>query len=314
MFDIVGKRKWFFCISGLVILASIISLLVFGLKLGIEFSSGLEARINFEEDVDSGLLVQALVDLGYEGAIVQNILTEEGVEEGFLIRTQQLSEEEQQNFLDSLVSSFGNLKDEPEFRVVSSEVSTGTATVAGIAVGVAAVGILVYITWAFHRMPRPFRYGTCALVALLHDVVVVVGIFSLLGGIMNWEVNLMFITGILAVIGYSVNNTVVVFDRIRENLRQGISSDFEVVVNSSLVETLSRSLNTSLTTLAVVIALVLFVGVAIQNFAVVLLIGVIAGTYSSLFVAPQLLVVWEQGRLFGFIRRPSLTARGARRG
>ena len=163
-------------------------------------------------------------------------------------------------------------------------------------------------------MPRPFRYGTCAVIALVHDVLVVLGIFAIIGSFMNWEVNLMFITGILAVIGYSVNNTVVVFDRIRENLRQGVSADFEVVVNSSLVETLSRSLNTSLTTLAVVIALVLFVGVSIQNFAVVLLIGVIAGTYSSLFVAPQLLVVWEKRRWSGFIRRPSLSAGEARRG
>jgi preprotein translocase subunit SecF len=142
----------------------------------------------------------------------------------------------------------------------------------------------------------------------------VLGIFSLLGGIMNWEVNLMFITGVLAVIGYSVNNTVVVFDRIRENVRQGISTDFEVVVNTSLVETLARSLNTSLTTLVVVIALVLFVGASIQNFAVVLLIGVIVGTYSSLFVAPLLLVVWEKGGWFSFIRWPSLSIGGARRG
>jgi preprotein translocase subunit SecF len=314
MFDIVGKRVWFFCLSGLVILACVIFLLVFGLKLGIEFSSGLEVRVNFEEDVDSGQLVETLANLGYEGAIVQTILTEEGAEDGFLIRTQELSEEEQQHLLDGLVSTFGSLKEEPEFRLVSSEVSAGTARVAGIAVAVATVGILLYITWAFRRMPSPFRYGTCAIVALVHDVVVVLGIFSLLGGIMNWEVNLMFITGILAVIGYSVNNTVVVFDRVRENLRQGISADFEVVVNTSLVETLGRSLNTSLTTLVVVIALVLFVGASIQNFAIVLLIGVISGTYSSLFVAPLLLVVWEKGGWFSFIRWPSLTTGGARRG
>ena len=131
------------------------------------------------------------------------------------------------------------------------------------------------------------------------------GIFSILGGILNWEINLMFITGILAVIGYSVNNTVVIFDRIRENLTKGISPDFEVVVNTSLVETLSRSLNTSLTTLFVVLALLLFVGASIQNFAVVLLIGIVAGTYSSLCIAPQLLIVWERGEWGRFI--PGLT-------
>ena len=131
--------------------------------------------------------------------------------------------------------------------------------------------------------------------SLCCHAVVALGVFAILGGALDWEINLMFVTGILAVIGYSVNNTVVVFDRIRENLTRDSRSDFEVVVNSSLVETLSRSLNTSLTTLFVVLALLLFVGASIQNFAVVLLIGIIAGTYSSLCIAPQLLVVWRKG-------------------
>jgi preprotein translocase subunit SecF len=144
-------------------------------------------------------------------------------------------------------------------------------------------------------MPNPFRYGTCAIIALVHDTVIVLGAFSILGGILGWEINLMFVTGILAVIGYSVNNTVVVFDRIRENLLRSERLGFETVVNNSLVDTLSRSLNTSLTTLFVVLALLLFVGVSIQNFAVVLLIGIIAGTFSSLGIAPLLLVVWNRG-------------------
>jgi len=177
-----------------------------------------------------------------------------------------------------------------------------TARIAAIAVAVAAVGILLYVTWAFRRMPKPFRYGTCAIIALVHDVLVVLGVFSILGSILGWEVNLMFITGILAVIGYSVNNTVVIFDRIRENLIKGVSPNFEVIVNNSLVESLGRSLNTSLTTLFVVLALLLFVGAAIQNFAIVLLIGIIVGTYSSLCIAPQLLVVWERGEWGRFLQ------------
>jgi len=142
----------------------------------------------------------------------------------------------------------------------------------------------------------------------VHDVLVVLGIFSILGSILDWEVNLMFITGVLAVIGYSVNNTVVVFDRIRENLSRGVSANFEIVVNNSLVETMGRSLNTSLTTLMVVLALLLFVGASIQNFSVVLLIGVIAGTYSSICVAPQLLLVWEKGEWGRFLSWLPLTA------
>ncbi|MDH5696496.1 MAG: protein translocase subunit SecF, partial [Dehalococcoidia bacterium] len=176
-----------------------------------------------------------------------------------------------------------------------------TAHNAAIAVAVAAVGILLYITWAFRRMPRPFHYGTCAIIALAHDVLVVLGTFSILGAILGWEINLMFITGVLAVIGYSVNNTVVAFDRIRENLRKGMSPDFEAVVNNSLVETLSRSLNTSLTTVFVILALLLFVGASIQNFVIVLLIGIIAGTYSSLGIAPTLLIVWEKGEWGRFL-------------
>ena len=151
-------------------------------------------------------------------------------------------------------------------------------------------------------MLNPFRYGACAIVALVHDILIALGAFSILGGILGWEINLMFVTGILAVIGYSVNDTVDVFDRTRENLTRYARSDFEVVVNNSLVETLSRSLNTSLTTLLVVLALLLFVGESIQNFAVVLLVGVITGTYSSLCTAPQLLVVWKKGEWRRFIK------------
>jgi preprotein translocase subunit SecF len=300
MFDFVGKRFWFFLISGVVIIIAIIALATIGLKYGIEFSSGSLTTVSFEQEVDQGELKQELADLGYASAIVQGEVrpTGGGV---FYIRTGELSDEEKAQLENALAARFGDLK-ETEFSSVSPMVATETARNAGIAVAVAAIGVLLYVTWAFRRMPSPFRYGTCAIIALVHDALVAMGIFSILGGILGWEVNLMFITGILAVIGYSVNNTVVIFDRIRENLTKGISRDFGVVVNNSLVETLSRSLNTSLTTLLVVIALLLFVGASIQNFAVVLLIGIIAGTYSSLCIAPTLLVVWERGEWGRFLR------------
>jgi len=296
MFDIVGKRFWFFLITGLVILVCIISLVTFRLKAGIEFSSGAIVTVSFEQEVDQDDLKQELLSLGYDNALIQR--TGEG---DFLIRTHELTGEDKTSLEDALTDKFGNLS-ETEFNSVSPMIAAETTQNAAIAVAVAAVGILLYITWAFRRMPKPFHYGTCAIIALLHDALVALGVFSILGGILGWEINLMFITGILAVIGYSVNNTVVVFDRIRENLSEGVSSDFEVIVNNSLVETLSRSLNTSLTTLFVVLALLLFVGASIQNFAVVLLIGIIAGTFSSLCIAPQLLVVWEKGEWKRFIQ------------
>jgi len=296
MLNIVGKRFWLFLISGVIILVCIISLSTFGLKSGIEFSSGAIVTVSFEQEVDQDDLKQELTNLGYTNAIIQH--TGEG---NFLIRTHELTGEDKTNLEDALAERFGHLS-ETEFNSVSPMIATETTRNAAIAVAIAAVGILLYITWAFRRMPKPFHYGTCAIIALLHDALVALGVFSILGGILGWEINLMFITGVLAVIGYSVNNTVVVFDRIRENLREGVRVDFETVVNNSLVESLSRSLNTSLTTLFVVLALLFFVGASIQNFAVVLLVGIIAGTFSSLCIAPQLLVVWEKGEWGRFIK------------
>ena len=288
MTDIVGKRFRFFLISGIIIIVSIVSLANFGLKSGIEFSSGSMMTIHFEQVIDSDELKQEVASSGYPNAIIQQ--TGEG---DFLIRTGELTSEDKAEITNALTARFGPAT-ESEFHSVSPMVAAETARNAGIAIGIAAVGILLYITWAFRRMPKPFRYGVCALIALGRDVLIALGIFSILSTTLGWEINLMFITGILAVVGYSVNNTVVVFDRIRENLNRGVSPNFDVVVNNSLVETLGRSLNTSLTTLFVVLALLLFVGASIQNFAVVLLIGIIAGTFSSICIAPNLLVTWER--------------------
>lgn len=296
MADLTGKRFRFFFISGVVILTGIVSLAVFGLKAGIDFSSGSILTVNFEQQVSTDELKEELADLGLGNAIVQT--TGEG---DFLIRSTTLTTDEKGQLEADLEAEFGPLT-ERGFENVEPIVARQTANIAGIAVAVAAVGILLYVTWAFRRMPKPFRFGACAIIALLHDALVALGVFSIIGAILGWEVNLMFITGILAVIGYSVNNTVVIFDRIRENLLSSSKLGFEQVVNKSLLESLTRSLNTSLTTIIVVLALLLFVGATIQNFAMVLLIGIIAGTFSSLFIAPSLLVVWEKREWKRFIR------------
>jgi preprotein translocase subunit SecF len=294
-FDIIGKRFWFFLISGLLVLASIISLATVGLKPGIEFSSGSMLTVRFEQVVDYSQFKEEIASLGYGGAIIQH--TEAG---DYLIRTKELTDEEKTQLETALKARFGQLS-EASFSSVSPQAAAETINNAAIAVAVASIGILLYITWAFRRMPKPFRYGVCAVIALIHDALVALGVFSILGAILGWETNLMFITGVLAVIGYSVNNTVVIFDRIRENLTKGVSASFETVVSNSLVETLSRSMNTSLTTLITVLAILLFVGSTIQNFAVVLLVGIIAGTFDSVCVAPGLLVVWDKGEWGRFI-------------
>jgi preprotein translocase subunit SecF len=305
MFDIAGKRFLFMIISEIVILIAIIALAVFGLKPGIEFSSGSLLTLSFEQEVNQAELEAELASLGYSDVIIQRTGTGD-----FFIRTQEVTTEEKTALEDALTARFGPLT-EREFDSISSMVAGETVHNAIIAVAVAAVGILLYITWAFRKMPKPFHYGTCGIIALVHDVLVVTGVFAIMGVLLGWEINLMFITGVLAVIGYSINNTVVVFDRIRENLSKGVSRDFEAVVNNSMVETLSRSLNTSLTTLLVVLALMLFVGASIQNFAVAMLIGIIAGTYSSLCVAPTLLIVWERGEWGRLILLPKAKAKEA---
>ena len=301
MLDIIGKRFWFFLISGVLILIAIISLATFGLKSGIEFSSGSMLSVKFETTIDYTQFQQEMVDIGYNDAIIQR--TGEGE---FLIRTLELSEEQKAQLETALASRFGNLS-ESQFYSVSPLVASETARNAAIAVAISMVGMLLYVTWAFRRMPSPFRWGACFVIALFHDILVTVGLFSLFGHIMGWEMNLMFITGILAIVGVSLDNTIVVFDRMRENQKMGVSPDFEVVVNRSQIETLGRSLNTSITIIITCLALLLFVGGTIQNFIIVLLVGLIAGTFDSVFVAPGLLVVWDKNEWGRFLpwRKPS---------
>ncbi len=300
MLNIIGKRFWFFLISGILIVIAIISLATFGLKSSIEFSSGSILTLRFETPVEYNDFLQEMNNLGYQEAIIQR--TGGGQ---FLIRTHELTDAEKAQLENDLTTKFGTLS-EASFNSVSPMVASETARNAAIAVAVAMVGMLLYVTYAFRKMPSPFRWGTCFVIALLHDILVTVGLFSLLGRFFGWEMNLMFITGILAIVGVSLDNTIVVFDRMRENQKNGVSPDFEVVVNRSQVETLGRSLNTSITILITCLALLLFVGGSIQNFVVVLMIGLIAGTFDSVFVAPGLLVVWnknEWGRFIG--RKPS---------
>jgi len=302
----MGKRFWFLLISGIIVLICIISLATLGLKPGIELSSGSVMTLRFEQKVVQSELKQELDNLGYRNAVVQT--TGEG---DFLIRSVELTTEAKAQLKGDLTAKFGPVE-EKGFENVDPVIAKQTSRTAGIAVAVATVGILLYIAWAFRKMPKPFRYGVCAIIALLQDALVALGVFAILGSILGWEVNLMFITGILAVIGYSINNTVVVFDRIRENLSKGISTNFEAVVNNSVVETLGRCLNTSLTTLLVIVALILFIGASIQNFAMVMLIGVISGTFTSSFVAPSLLVVWERKEWGRLLKLPSTSTAKAK--
>ena len=189
------------------------------------------------------------------------------------------------------------------FDSVSGVIGSENVRNAMIAVVVASLVILLYVTWAFRRVPSPFRYGVAAVVALVHDVFIVLGVFSVLGETINLEVNAMFITGVLTTIGYSVNDTIVVFDRLRENVARYPGITVRELANVSIRETVGRSLNTSITLLVVVVALLLFAGSAISPLLYVLLTGVVVGTYSSIFIASLLLVSWEEGELGGLWRK-----------
>jgi preprotein translocase SecF subunit len=180
---------------------------------------------------------------------------------------------------------------------ISPSIAAQTTSRAILAVIAAAVFILLYVWFAFRKVPKPWRYGACAIIALLHDVLVVLGVFSILGWAANVQIDTLFITALLTVVGFSVHDTIVVFDRIRENMQRRTVETFEQVVNASLVQTMARSLNTSLTVLFTLSALTLFGGDSIRTFTLALLVGIFSGTYSSIFNASMLLVIWEKGEL-----------------
>jgi preprotein translocase subunit SecF len=294
MIDFVGKKQWFFLVSWILVVIGIVALVISQiqlgapLRLGIDFTGGTSATLHFTPQVEQEQLRQELTSLGHPEAIIQ------GSGDVFFIRLREISPQEREDLIEGLETSLGREITIRDYDMVSGHIATETAGNAIIAVIIAAVAMLFYIVWAFRRMPKPFRWGTCAVIALIHNVFIIVGIFSLLGWLAGVAIDALFITGLLAVVGYSINNTVVVFDRIRENVSRHIRPDFTQTVNDSLVETLGRCLNTALTTLFVLLALFLFGGATIHYFVLVLLLGVIIGTYSSVCIAGQLLVVWER--------------------
>ena len=308
--DFVGRRGFYYVLSVAILIPGIISLLISpSLKPGIEFSSGATFTVEFEdESVTAADVRQALDDLGQSDARVQT--TSGG---GFIIRTGALEgmagppigpapPSERDTIEAGLEEKVGPLE-VTNFNQVSEIVSREIGRDAGIAIAVAALALLVYISWSFRNLPKAYRYGLAAVIAAGHDALVILGAFSILGKVLGIEINAMFITGLLTIIGFSVHDTIVVFDRIRETARVNPNAPFAEVVNVSLTETLARSLNTSITVLLTVIALLLLGGVTIQSFLLVLLIGVVAGAYSSIFVASQILVSWEEGDLSGLWRR-----------
>jgi preprotein translocase subunit SecF len=289
MIDFVGKRFWFFLVSGLVVLAGITLLVTVGLQPGVDFSAGSSATVRVEAKTEQARFREVVSKLGYPTAVVQVTGNND-----FFIRLPELTATEKEALVTGLNKELGKVTI-LDYYSVSPAVASDTVRDTGIALVVAAVCILLYIAWAFRKMKKSFRWGTCALIPLIHDVFIVVTVFAILGWVLGIEVDALFITAVLSVVGYSINNTIVVFDRIRDNMNQtGAKADYASVVNTSIVQTVARSAGTSLTTLFAIVAIFLFGGSTVHNFMLALLVGVVAGTYSASCIAPQLLVVWEK--------------------
>jgi len=302
MFTLASRRNLWFAISLLVIVPGLISLLVNGLKLGIDFTGGTLWEVRFDGPATAQQIDDVLAANGYETAIVQR--TGAANDQAWLIRIPELKEGSPaktaiETGFTERIAPFT----EQEFSTVGGAVSSEIRNRSILAVLAASVGILLYIAYAFRNTQNPLLYGMCAIVAMLHDVLIVLGVFSILGWLFNVEIDALFVTALLTVIGFSVHDTIVVFDRIRENLAHRTDPTFEGIVNYSLAQTLVRSINTSMTVLFTLLALYLFGGGSTRNFVLALLIGVISGTYSSIFNASQLLVAWEYGEIQNFFGR-----------
>jgi len=304
MFNIVERRYLFFTLSAIVIIpgliAIIISLIQFGtpLKLSIDFTGGALQELRFERPVQPAEVRQVFVNRGYGDTTVQTA----GDGRNAVIRSKFLDEEAKTQLQADLRDAIGPFE-ELRFEAVGPTIGGEVTRAAGIAVLAAALVILAFIWWAFRKVPNSFRYGICAIIAMIHDVLVASGLFALAGLIVGWEVDALFLTALLTVIGFSVQDTIVVFDRIRENIPRRRGEDYETIVNRSLLETLHRSLATQLNAIFVLIAILFFGGATIKQFVAVLLVGLLSGTYSSIFNAVPLLVVWEKGEVGAFLRR-----------
>jgi preprotein translocase subunit SecF len=297
--NIVKRRYLYFAISLVVIIPGLIALLVWGFPLAIDFTGGSLLDVTFSGQAPEPAQILSVYDqFGLGDSTVQTSGQQE-----VIIRSKDMSEDMKTQIVDAMQQKFNQTITVQRFDTVGPSVGREVAGRAAEAVGLAALGIMLYITYAFRGVSHAFRYGVAAIIAMLHDVAVVVGVEAILGHFLGWEVDSLFLTALLTVIGFSVHDTIVVFDRIRENSNIYRRLPYETVVNHSVVQTLDRSINTQLTVMFTLLALVLFGGVTIRHFVVTLLVGVFSGTYSSIFNASPILIVWENREWRNWFRR-----------
>ena len=301
MINIVKYRYWFFIFSLLILIPGTVYLALYGLQRGIDFTGGTLWQVTFQRPVSAERVRQVLAQNGLRNVPVQS----SGLAAGGSTNTPTISmrlpevregSPEKQRLEGALRREFGQFR-EDNFTTVGPAVGNEIQNRSVLAVALTSLGILLYMAFAFRKVNHPFRYGACAIIAMLHDPLIVLGIYAILGRHFGIEVDALFITALLTVIGFSVHDTIVVFDRIRENVHRFHGESFARIANFSVNQTLDRSINTGLATIFTLTALLLMGGGTIRNFVLVLLIGIISGTYSSIFNATCLLVVWENGDL-----------------
>lgn len=291
--DIIGKKNYYFALSLIVVVPGLIALILWGLNLSIDFTGGSRLTLSFRDKVKETTVHAVRKNLEGQKIEVSSLERSNNL---IFVRTDPIDQNQYNKFIASLSKDFKEVT-QKEFETIGPIIGKETALDAVKAVAIASILIILYITWSFRQVPKPassIRFGICAIIALIHDVLVVVGIFAILGHFFGVEVDALFVTAVLTIIGFSVHDTIVVFDRIRENLRKMTGKAFSQVVNESIIQTLARSLNTSLTVILVLVTLLIFGGESIRWFVVALLIGIVSGTYSSIFNAAPLLVLWQE--------------------
>ncbi|MFA4845473.1 MAG: protein translocase subunit SecF [Patescibacteria group bacterium] len=289
--NIVGQRKVWFAISGALLIGSILAIALFGLRFGIDFVGGTLLEIRATESVEVEMVRTSLEELGYTDVAVQSTEVH-----GFLIRTSDLSEEEHQTLLVSLEERIGAFE-ELRFDSIGPVIGAELRRTAVMSIVATLLLIGLYVAWAYRKVALPvasWKYGILTVLTAFHDVIIPVGIFAVLGRFFGWEIDAAFVAAILTILGYSINDTVVLFDRTRENLLARVGHSFEETVELSIHQTLTRSMSTGMSTLLALVSIFLLGGDTTKPFALALILGIIVGTYSSIFLASPALVAWEQ--------------------
>jgi preprotein translocase subunit SecF len=293
MIQIIHNRKIFFSISIVLVGASLLSLALWQLKLGIDFTGGSLLQLEFKNE----RMASSAIEEKLSGLKLGELAIQPAGEKGVILRFKDIDEETHQKILSALGG--GEALEEKRFESIGPVIGQELKNRSIYAVLGVLLMIIIYIAYAFRKVSKPvasWRYGVAAILALAHDVIIPTGFFAVLGHFFSVEVGLLFVTALLTILGFSVHDTIVVFDRIRENLRKGGFGDFENTVEASINQTINRSINTSLVVIFTLLAIYFFGGESIKSFALTLILGIFFGTYSSIFIASPLLVSWEKFR------------------